>query len=106
VREGSRNPYIAVRWRMERELVSSGLPHVIARPSIITGPDRDEPRPVERIAATVIDALGAVGGALGATRFRDRYRSTTNAALSRALVRLALDPAAPDGVVESERLRD
>lgn len=106
VRGGSRNPYIAVRWRMERELAASGLPYVIARPSIITGHDRDESRPAERIAATLIDALGAVAGALGATRFRDRYRSTTSATLARALVRLALDPTTTDGVVESELLRD
>ena len=106
VRERSGNPYIAVRWRMERELAGSGLLYVIARPSFITGPDREESRPAERIAATVADALGAFAGALGATGFRDRYRSTSAATLARALVRLALDPATADGVVESEALRD
>ena len=105
-REGSRNPYLAVRGRLERELAASGLPFVIARPSFITGPDRDESRVGDRAAAAVVDALGVVAGALGARRLRDRYGSTTNVALARALVRLALDPTATATVVESEGLRN
>ena len=102
---GRSNPYLAVRWRLEEELRASGLPYVIARPSFITGPDRDEPRAAERIAATVFDALAGVISRVGGRRFADRYRSTTNVALADALVRLALDPSATAAVVESERLR-
>jgi nucleoside-diphosphate-sugar epimerase len=100
----ARNAYIAARWRAEEELRASGLPYVIARPSFITGPDREEPRPLERTASVLADALLAAAGALGARRVRDRYRSTSAAALARALVRLAFDPAA-NVVVESEGLR-
>jgi uncharacterized protein YbjT (DUF2867 family) len=105
VRAASTNGYLAVRWRLEQELQASGLPYVIARPSFITGPDRDEFRAGERIAARVTDGLLTVAGALGAKRIRDRYRSTTNTILAGALVRLALDPTAAAAVVESEDLR-
>jgi nucleoside-diphosphate-sugar epimerase len=105
VSAGTRNAYLAVRWRVEQALRASGLPFVVARPGFITGPDRDDRRPGERAGAAVTDALLAMAGALGARRLRERYRSTTNTALARALVRLALDPAATAAVVESEALR-
>jgi uncharacterized protein YbjT (DUF2867 family) len=105
VSAGARGAYLAVRWRMEQELRASGLPFVVARPGFITGPDRDESRPVERVGATVADAVLAVAGALGATRLRERWRSTTNTVLARALVRLALDERATAAVVESDGLR-
>ncbi|HUH05823.1 MAG TPA: NAD(P)H-binding protein [Kofleriaceae bacterium] len=63
---GARSAYLKARWRLEQELTSSGLPHVIARPSFITGPDRDDSRPAERAAATVADRALAVVGAFGA----------------------------------------
>jgi uncharacterized protein YbjT (DUF2867 family) len=101
----SRSAYLAVRGRVEARLRESDLPFVSARPSFITGPDRDEPRPAERIGAALADGALGLAGALGARRLRDRYRSTTNVALARALVRLGLDPEAK-GVFESEALRD
>jgi nucleoside-diphosphate-sugar epimerase len=101
----TRNAYLAVRARVEAELRGSGLPFTIARPSFITGPDRDAPRPLERLAATSADAALGLAARLGGRRLADRYRSTTNAALATALVRLALDPAAENRVFESEDLR-
>jgi len=101
----TRNRYLAARWRAEEELRASGLPYIIARPSFITGPDREERRPAERVSAAVADAVLTVAGALGAGRLRARYRSTTAPALAGALVRLALDPAGASRVVESEGLR-
>lgn len=84
--------YLAVRGRLEGELAASGLPYVIARPSFITGPDRDESRPAERAAARAVDAALAVLRPLGARQLADRYRSTTADALARVLVRAALAP--------------
>jgi uncharacterized protein YbjT (DUF2867 family) len=101
----TRNAYLAARWKAERELGESGLPYTIARPGFITGPDREERRPLERAAAVALDALLAAAGAAGLGRLRDRYRSTTAAVLARALVRLAFEPAAANQVVESEGLR-
>ena len=105
VGSGARNSYLAVRWRMEEELRASGVAYTIARPGLITGADREERRPAERAAARVLDALLGVAAIAGGARLRDRYGSTTGAALAAALVRLALDPRAAGRVVESEELR-
>jgi uncharacterized protein YbjT (DUF2867 family) len=104
VAPGSRNPYLAVRARLEADLRASGLPFTIARPSFITGHDRDEDRPLERLGAGAVDAVASALGALG-LRAVGRWRSTTPGVLAGALVRLALDPSAAGRVVESEALR-
>jgi nucleoside-diphosphate-sugar epimerase len=106
VTENTRNAYLAVRARVERVLRGEGdLPYTIARPSFITGSDRDEFRPGERITAKVVDAALVLAGWLGARQVRDRYRSTTNVILANALIRIAVDPALVNTVVESEDLR-
>lgn len=96
--------YGRARWKAEQAVRASGLPFTIARPSFIVGAGRDEPRPAELAGARAIDGLLTVVGAIGLGRVRDRYRSTTNTVLARALVRLAEDPAARDAIVESEDL--
>lgn len=101
----ARGAYMQVRWRVEEALRDSGLPYTIARPSFITGPDRDETRPGERIGAAVADGLLSVATMFGGRRLAARYRSTSNTALARALVARALDPAAENAVLESEELR-
>lgn len=105
VTDGSSNPYLAVRARLERELKASGLPFVIVRPSFITGADRDERRPAERFAALASDGLLGVLGALGARTLRDRYRSIDAKSLARGLVRVALEPGAEGRTVLGEELR-
>lgn len=97
--------YLAARRKAEGLLVSSGLPHVIARPAIITGPDRDEARPLERYGAKVLDTALSVVGALGARQLARRYRSTTNAKIAAALIRLSGDPQALNRAFESEDLQ-
>ncbi len=107
-RAGASNSYLAVRGRLEAELAASGLPWVVARPSFITGPDRDESRPAERVGAAVVDAalwpLRVLPSA-AARRFADRYRATTAAELARALVRAAEDPGAAGRALEGDALR-
>ncbi len=105
VRADASSAYAAARARSEAALRDSKLPWTIARPSFITGSDRDESRPLERIGAGVGDGLLAVAGMLGGRRLRDRYRSTDAATLARGLVRVALDPAFECRVAESEDLR-
>ncbi len=105
VREEGGNAYLKARSRVERALREGSLPYTIARPSFITGPDRDEFRLGERIGATIADGLLTVAGWLGGRRIRERYRSTTNAALARALVAVALDPDSAGRTLESESLR-
>jgi len=94
----ARSAYLRARGKAEQVVTSSGLPWVIARPSIITG-DRDEGRLGERSAAVVGDGLLAVAGLLGGKQLRDRYRSTTPDVLASALIRLGEAP-------ESERIVD
>lgn len=99
----TRNPYLAVRARLESELQASGLPHVIARPSFISGPDRDESRPGERIGAVIGDGLLGVIGALGGASIRDRYGSMDGETLAAGLVALAASGA--DGTHEADAIR-
>jgi len=102
--QSSRNPYVDVRIRVERALREGPLPYTIARPAIITG-GREEPRLGEAIGASVVDGALAVAGFLGARKLRDRYHSITNVELARGLVRVAMDPACENQVVEGEALR-
>ena len=105
VKETSRSAYYRARARAEALLRSSGLPYTIARPSIISGPGRDDRRPLAALGAVVGDRLLSAAGLLGARRLEARYASTTNVRLAGALVRLALDPNAQNRIFESEELR-
>jgi hypothetical protein len=77
----------------------------VARPSFITGPDRAERRPAERLGAAVVDAALAPLRLVGLGAAADRWRSTSADELAAALVRLAADPAAAGRVVGGDRLR-
>lgn len=89
----ARSQYLAWRGKAEACVRDSGLPWMIAQPSIITessGPDgaRDDRRPAERAAAVVGDGVLAALGLFGARTLRARYRSTTPDVLAAALIRL------------------
>jgi nucleoside-diphosphate-sugar epimerase len=105
VKRGGRSAYYRARWEAETLLRESGLPFTIARPSFITGPGRDDRRPLERAGAAVVDAGLSLAGLLGGRRLQERYRSTTSRALAAALVRLAGDTGAEGKIAESEDLR-
>ena len=104
VKETSRSAYYKARSQAEALLRSSALPYTIARPSFIAGPGRDDNRPLEQVGAVVGDRLLAAAGWLGARKLRARYAPTTNVRLAGALVRLAFDPNAENGIFESEEL--
>ncbi len=89
----ARSAYLAWRGKAEDAVRDSGLPWVIARPSIITG-ERDESRAGEKVAGVVGDGVLAVVGLLGGRKVRDRYRSTTPDVLASALIRLGEAPEA------------
>ncbi|HEX3594159.1 MAG TPA: NAD(P)H-binding protein [Polyangiaceae bacterium] len=97
----SSNAYLSARYKAESDVRVSGLAYVIARPSFITGSDRAEARPMERVA----DAVLGVAGRVGAAAARDKYASMTAGELSRALVALAFDESTPSLVVEAAELR-
>lgn len=101
----ARGAYLRARWKAEECVRQSGLPYVVARPSFITGADRDESRRMERFGAAATDRLLSVAGVFGLRRLRDRYRSTSNVVLAEALVRVGLEPTGASRVIESEELR-
>lgn len=100
----ARGAYLRVRWRFEQELAASGLDYVIARPSFITGPDREERRPAERVAAVVTDVVLAAAGACGLRRVRDRYRSRSADELAGALAAHAFRAASARSVLDGSAL--
>ena len=104
VREHTTNAYVVARWRAESLLRASGLPYTIARPAFVTGPGRDESRPLERIGAAAGDAAGLVLRLVGAHRLGGSLRSMTGPELAAGLVRLAFDASAENTVVGVEEL--
>jgi len=104
VTSGTRNAYLQARWKVESTLSKGNIPYTIARPGFITGPDRDEFRPAERIGAAIGDRLLKTVRIFGAKKTYQRFRSNTNTTLARALIRLAQDPKAANQIVESEHL--
>ena len=106
VRPGGRQgSYMEVRWRFEQALVHADVPYTIARPSFITGPDREDSRPMERLGAGLGDAVLGLVGVLGGRALEARLSSTTSEVLGPALARLAFDPAAANTIAEGAALR-
>ena len=105
VKENSKSAYYQARARVERRLLGSGLPYCVARPSFITGPDRDDGRPLERLGAAASDGLLRFAGLFGGGRLRERYASITNTCLAGALVKIALDPDAENKIFDPGDLR-
>ncbi|MEO8704962.1 MAG: NAD(P)H-binding protein [Kofleriaceae bacterium] len=95
--------YLAWRGKAETVVRESGLPWVIARPSIITG-DREDGRLGEKSAAVIGDGLLAVAGVLGGRGLRAKYKSTTPDILASSLIRIG-EAAETDRVVDGADLR-
>lgn len=100
----SSSAYLRARARAEALVQGAGVPWLIARPSMIVGPGREDSRPMERAAGAVGDGLLAVVGLFGGKKTRAAYRSTTPPVLAGALVRGALDGAS-DRVLAGDDLR-
>ncbi|MCE9579386.1 MAG: NAD(P)H-binding protein [Deltaproteobacteria bacterium] len=95
--------YLHAHWLAEECVRQSGLPWLIAQPSFIVGPDRDDSRPAERIGAAVAGGLLAVTGLI-APKVRATYRPTSPAILAAALVRHGLAPG-DSRVISGDDLR-
>lgn len=105
VTETTTNAYLRARHLAETDLRKSGLPWTIARPSFITGPDREESRPGERVAAAIADVSLGVLGKLGASKLASRYASTDAHQLAGALVHFATHSDGLDKLLLSEDLQ-
>jgi nucleoside-diphosphate-sugar epimerase len=99
------NRYMQARTEVERALAAGAVPWTSARPSFITGPDREESRPMERVGAVL--AGGALGllAAVGIGGPQARYGAMDAATLAAGLIRAAFDPAAENRAVEAAALR-
>lgn len=89
-RENTKNPYLSVRGRLERELQASRLPFLIVRPAFITGSDREESRPSERAVSILIDSTLNGLAALGVRGPQRRFGSLTGTQLAEGLTALGL----------------
>ena len=105
VSETARGAYLRARWEVESRLHRSSIEWVIARPSFITGPDRGESRPMERIGAAVSDALLNASRWLGATKVHDRFASLSGHDLAAGLLEHGLDRGAVRRTIEADALR-
>lgn len=105
-RAASRWRYFAVRGRLEQVLMDSPLPWTIARPGHITGPDRDEWRPLERLSAMITDWTLLWLAVLGMQILRERYRPIGAGELAKALAQHGFDPHSVRKILPGERLRD
>lgn len=103
--EGTRNPYLKVRVEVERLIRASGLGYTIARPGFVSGLDREENRPLERIGARTSDIFFTLASSLGARGFAARYRSISGPVLARGLVHAAFDPHCKDRSLHALDLR-
>lgn len=104
-KESAATPYLAVRGRLERDLVASELPHLIVRPAFISGSDRTEPRRSERIFAVTTDVLLAGVAALGGKKIRDRFATLTGSQLAEGMVALALQSRDAKAIVDVAEIR-
>jgi nucleoside-diphosphate-sugar epimerase len=105
VREGVRGAYAKARWQVERELRSRMRDWVIARPSFISGDDREESRPAERIATRLGDAMLNGLGRVGLGEIRDRFGSLTGRELGAGLLYHALEFGPDTRTVDAADLR-
>jgi len=99
-----RGAYLLTRRAAEQAVRASGLPHLIARPSVIHGPARDEPRAMEAFGAKALRVLTGVAHAVGARELARRYAPVTPTELARALVRAADEPSKRGLALEGQSL--
>ncbi|MBL4634680.1 MAG: NAD(P)H-binding protein [Kofleriaceae bacterium] len=101
-KSGAKSKYLQARGRAEEMLQESGLPYVIARPSFITGSDRDEARPLERVTASLSDGALSLVSLFGAKKLKKKYQSTSGTEFAHRLVDLAL--GSEQGIFEGASL--
>ncbi len=89
----SQTKYMQARFHTEEYLALSGLDYTIARPSFISGSDREESRPGERIASVISDSFLGAASLIGFVGLRKKYISIRGEDLALAMICLAQDEA-------------
>ena len=93
VSSSSRSPYMRVRWEVEERLRGSGIPYIIAHPALITGADRREHRPMERVGDFAMRGVFGLARGLGAGKWADQYATLNGETLARGLIGASKDRA-------------
>jgi uncharacterized protein YbjT (DUF2867 family) len=101
----SSSAYLKARHVVETRLMGSTMEFTIARPSFISGDDRDENRLGERMGSAVSDAVLAAVGLFGGRTLQRRFATVTGAELGRMLVSAATDPSFARRAVDMVDLR-
>ena len=87
----ARLPYLKVRGEVERRIAESALPYVIAQPGFITGADRPESRPMERVGAALSDGALSALAAVGLRGPHAKWASMSGDQLAAGLIAAARD---------------
>jgi uncharacterized protein YbjT (DUF2867 family) len=106
VSEGTRSAYLSARARCEAALRQSSLDYLVARPSFITGPTREERRLGERYAASVVDACLTALSWVGWRKPKQSFGSIDDEGLARALLAGAQDPSLSRCVLHAAQLQE
>ena len=93
VNSKSMSKYMQARFHLEEYLAMSGLDYTVARPSFVSGSDREESRPGERIATVLGDSLLTAASIIGFRGLKKKYSSMTGEELALAMIHLAEDDA-------------
>ena len=101
----ARGAYLKARWEVERVIRQRLSNWVIARPSFITGPDRAESRPGERLGALVSDGLLGFAGAIGFRGLQEQWGSLRGTQLASGLIHHAMASERDSRTVDSADLR-
>lgn len=99
------NAYLQARHEVEQALEASSLDFTTVRPSFISGADRDESRPGERVGSVLSDVGLGLLAMLGARSLRDRYGTVSGAELGQLLVQAASHPGFSRRTVDMLDLR-
>jgi uncharacterized protein YbjT (DUF2867 family) len=90
-KEDTSNDYLRARGRIEAELAASGLSSVAVRASFISGEDRADSRPMERVSAVLTGSALKLVRMVGAKSLHERYQPRSAADVARLLVDCAFD---------------
>jgi len=102
---GGRGAYLAARGRAEALVRASGLPFTLCRAPLLSGPDRDESRPLERAAAAFLRPATAIAAKLGLARVASRYSPMDAREAADGLARSGFHYMTIDRVVLADELR-
>jgi nucleoside-diphosphate-sugar epimerase len=102
---GGPGAYLAARGRAEDLVRSSGLPFTLCRAPLLTGPDRDERRPLEHATAALLRPTMRLADALGLRRLAARYSPMDAREAAEGLARSGFHHMTIDRVVLADELR-